>query len=225
MLLSEPTFVEFLKNDVIPSWENVRDPIKVNLDMGDGRAIHRTIGGNTVLYLIAPNGYVVDAFPGVYLPKDILPELAKSLRIAKRPAEDWLTYHKPGGEFRLFRIGLNAGKSVVEAPVLKELALKSVVGATGIAVIDESHIPRTREQVRRVAGASEVDSDQDAADRAVAIDSRTNISSLRPLVRRLLSDELHTVADLKTPIFKDLLKVPIDDPNLGLTDVVTPGGG
>jgi len=213
-----------LKNDVIPSWESVRDPIKVNLDMGDGRTVHRTIGGNTVMYLVAPNGYVVDAFPGVYRPEDILPELSKSLSIANRPGTEWLTFHKFGGNLRILNPGLNAGKTVVEGPVLKSLDERAVLVWEPMQVIDESHIPRTKEEARLLVDADDRESDQDVANRAVAIDSRTNITALRPFVHRLLSEKMRTPSDLKIEMFKDLLKVPIDDPNFGLTNVLTPGG-
>jgi hypothetical protein len=225
VLLSEPSFVEFLKNDVIPSWENVRDPVKVALNMGDGRTVHRTIGGNTALYLVAPNGYVVDAFPGVYRPEDLLPELAKSLQIADRSTSDWIKFHRDSIKTQVLRPRLNEGKMVVEAPVIEKLGLTRPPTADSEQVIDESHFPLTREEVRLLVGASDKASDQEVANNAVTIDSLTNIRDLRPLVHAKLARNLRTPADLKLEMFKELLDVPIDDPNLGLTNVLTPGGG
>lgn len=224
MLLSDENFVKFLKNDVIPSWENVRDPIKVDLNMGDGRTVHRTIGGNTVLYLVAPNGYVVDAFPGVYRPEDILPELSTSLQIVNRPTSEWTEYHGAAINPPLWQMSMNMGKSMVEAPVIEKLGLTPPPDEVAV-VVDESHIPRTRQEARLLIGAVDNETDQQVANNAVTIDSLTNLRDLRPLVHRLLSEKMRTPSDLKVEMFKELLKIPIDDPNLGLTDVLTPGGG
>ncbi len=224
MSLSDENFVSFLMNDVIPSWENVRDPIKVDLNMGDGRTVHRTIGGNTVLYLVAPNGYVVDAFPGVYRPEDILPELSKSLQIVNRPTSEWTEYHRAAVNPPLWQTSMNMGKSMVEAPLIEKLGLTPPADEVAI-VVDESHIPRTRQEARLLVGAADNETDQQVANNAVTIDSLTNLRDLRPLVHALLSNRLRTPAYLKVEMFKELLKIPIDDPNLGLTDVLTPGGG
>lgn len=224
MLLSEPSFVEFLKNDVIPSWENVRDPIKVELDMGDGRTVHRTIGGNTVMYLVGPNGYVVDAFPGVYQAQDILPDVKKAVSLSAERTEDWIAYHRPPMPAPRGPFGANVGKTLVEAPVLEALG-EGQPFRSFLDVVDESHIPRTREQSRQFVNALPGSSDQEAADVAVLTDSRNNVANLRPRVHGLLSARLRTVENLKLIMFKDLLGVPIDDPNFGLTNVLTPGGG
>jgi len=225
VLLSDPSFVAFLKNDVIPSWENVRDPIKVALNMGDGRTVHRTIGGNTVLYLVAPNGYVVDAFPGVYRAEDLLPVLSESLQVSTRPTSKWINFHRERLYSRVPVARLNEGKALVETPVIEKLGLTMPPIQDSEQVIDESHYPLTRREVRLLVGASDQASDKEVANNAVTIDSLTNLRDLRPLVHAKLFSKLRTPADLKLEMFKELLKVPIDDPNLGLTDVLTPGGG
>jgi hypothetical protein len=223
VLLSDERFADFVDESVIPSWENVRNPIQVTLDMGDGRTERRTIGGNTVLYVVARDGTVADAFPGVYRPEEILPLLKDSVAVAMRPAEERSRFHNRAVVRESARI--NTGKSFVESPVLNAIGEGNITEIPTITgAVDLSHLARSNEGTRRELGIGANLPDEVAAAEAVLLDSLNNVRALRPMVHEMLKGVPRTPDQLKLPLFKDILGVPIDDPNLGIGTVVTPGG-
>lgn len=48
---------------------------RITIDFGDGRKVERTITGNSIHYILAADGSVVDAIPGLYGPAAFLREL------------------------------------------------------------------------------------------------------------------------------------------------------
>jgi len=79
VLLSNPEVADVLNREVVPCWETVRPAPQVTINFGNGRVLRRTLQGNTVILLCLPDGRVVDAFPGVYVPRDFLAELKGTL--------------------------------------------------------------------------------------------------------------------------------------------------
>src|SRR5215218_8067948 len=67
----------------------VRPVPQVTIEFGDGRKLKRTLGGNTVIEICLPDGQVVDSFPGLYTPEDLLNEAGQTLALVRtlRPAE------------------------------------------------------------------------------------------------------------------------------------------
>lgn len=127
MLFSDERVRELLNNQLIASWEMVRQVPKVKIDFGDGRVLERTLKGNTVLYLCKPDGSVIDAYPGVYTPDDFLQELQQGLEVLKSASPaDLVTWHKSRigqiatNEFRRMTVS----KTMVETPLLNALGLR-----------------------------------------------------------------------------------------------------
>lgn len=63
-------------------WKSVRPVPKVTIDFGDGRIVQRTITGNSIHYVLDPDGRVIDGIPGLYGPKAFLRELTDAAAIA-----------------------------------------------------------------------------------------------------------------------------------------------
>ena len=57
---------QLLKSGFILHWESVRPAPRVTIDFGDGRKLERTITGNSIHYILDPDGRIVDALPGLY---------------------------------------------------------------------------------------------------------------------------------------------------------------
>lgn len=74
-----------LRENYVLHWKSVRPAPLLTIDMGDGRRIKRTITGNSIHYILDPEGNVVDALPGVYSPQAFLSALKRS-RVAPWPA-------------------------------------------------------------------------------------------------------------------------------------------
>lgn len=221
MLLSDARVQERLSRYVC-AWESVRDVPRITIDFGD-RKITRTLKGNTVMYVCLPDGTVVDALPGLYTPEDFLAQLDQSEQLlhllARTPsaqrAQVVRSWH---GRFQGKLAGgeVSVGKGMVESPVLHALDLRPVdVPGVGPAsfrrytatLTDASARPMTGVEVRqKLAGRD-----------ALKLDSSYSVSRLRPGVHVLLSElDAPRPDDLREPLFQGLLKIPLDDPYLGM---------
>lgn len=67
-----------LRDRFVLHWHSVRPVPKVTIDFGDGRKLERTITGNSVHYILAPDGHVIDALPGLYGPAAFLAGLERA---------------------------------------------------------------------------------------------------------------------------------------------------
>lgn len=75
---------QLLHDKFILTWKSVRPVPKITVDLGDGRTVERTITGNSVHYVMLPDGKVVDVFPGLYGPKPFHERLIKAHAAALR---------------------------------------------------------------------------------------------------------------------------------------------
>lgn len=73
---------QLLRDKFILHWESVRPVPVVTIDFGDGRKLVRTITGNSIHYVLNPNGQIVDALPGLYDAATFVKELELSSRAA-----------------------------------------------------------------------------------------------------------------------------------------------
>jgi len=126
VLLSDPDVVRTLNERVVAYWESVRPVPKVTIDFGDGRVLHRTLGGNTVMLLCLPDGRVLDAFPGIYAPRDFLPALERSLAFAADFRDEaFVAWHRERATQAVAaeRIRITTSKAFVESPLLEALGM------------------------------------------------------------------------------------------------------
>jgi hypothetical protein len=88
-----------LRDGYVLHWQSHRPVPKLTIDFGDGRKIERTITGNSVHYVLTPDGRVVDLIPGLYGPAAFLRALNDAGAIAaaagRRDFDRMLvTYHE-----------------------------------------------------------------------------------------------------------------------------------
>ena len=67
-----------LNDRFVLHWDSVRPAPRVTIDFGDGRKLERTITGNSIHYVLDPEGRIVDALPGLYGAPAFEAELAKA---------------------------------------------------------------------------------------------------------------------------------------------------
>jgi hypothetical protein len=72
---------KYLKDNFVLHWQSHRPVPKLTIDFGDGRKIERTITGNSVHYVLTPDGRVVDVLPGLYGPAAFLRGLAAAQQL------------------------------------------------------------------------------------------------------------------------------------------------
>ncbi|HEX5221218.1 MAG TPA: hypothetical protein VFZ59_16765 [Verrucomicrobiae bacterium] len=77
---------QYLRDHFILHWKSVRPVPRVTIDFGDGRVLERTITGNSIHYVLAADGSVIDALPGLYGPKAFLRGLNRAEEIAQQIA-------------------------------------------------------------------------------------------------------------------------------------------
>ena len=63
---------KYLRENYILHWRSVRPAPRITIDFGDGRKIERTITGNSIHYVLNPDGAIIDAIPGLYSPSAFL---------------------------------------------------------------------------------------------------------------------------------------------------------
>lgn len=251
MLLSDPNVAKLLSNEFVLCWESVGSPATVTVDFGNGRVLKRTLGGNTVMYICSPDGRVMDALPGIYTPNDFLSEARETLSAMMQNGltspQAWRAWHnnKVSAAIAAEQIRTTMSKRMVESPLLKALGLRgrdpqpraesekisnphAAIDALAAKIEDLSKNPATTQrllaELEGVRAGQHLTSEE-IGRRVVALDSRTNVTLVRPAVHLLLTtyDDIPTPAQLRDPIFKKVLHVPIDDPYLGLVGPLIPG--
>lgn len=73
---------KLLREKFVLVWESERPVPVVTIDYGDGRVLKRTLTGNSIHYVLSPDGAVVDALPGLYDPVRFKTELERVERVA-----------------------------------------------------------------------------------------------------------------------------------------------
>jgi hypothetical protein len=71
-LYSNKEISDYLRDNFVLHWQSVRPAPRVTIDFGDGRTLQRTITGNSAHYVLASDGTVLDALPGLYGPQQFL---------------------------------------------------------------------------------------------------------------------------------------------------------
>ncbi|WP_254509419.1 hypothetical protein [Anatilimnocola floriformis] len=93
---------KLLRERFVLHWKSVRPVPKVTIDFGDGRKLERTLTGNSIHYVLTPEGDIVDALPGLYGPaaflqhlQDVLPVCATVQQLEGQARVNNLTaYHQ-----------------------------------------------------------------------------------------------------------------------------------
>jgi hypothetical protein len=134
-LLSDPDTAKLLNTEFVPCWDTVRPVPQVTIDFGNGRILKRTLAGNTVISICAPDGRVLDAYPGVYTPAAFKAQIGDTLglfrKLSASPAEQ--TMQLAAWHRERFLAGVQAegrrttlSKAFVESPLLSALGLAPV---------------------------------------------------------------------------------------------------
>jgi hypothetical protein len=66
---------DVLRDRFVLHWKSVRPAPRITIDFGDGRKLERTVTGNSIHYVLAADGYLIDAIPGLYGPTTFLRSL------------------------------------------------------------------------------------------------------------------------------------------------------
>jgi hypothetical protein len=83
-LYSDDAIASLMRDDFVLYWHSLRPVPRITIEFGDGRKIQQTITGNSAHYLLAPDGRVLDALPGLYSPAAFRETLVRWIDLSRR---------------------------------------------------------------------------------------------------------------------------------------------
>lgn len=230
-MFSQERVANFINESFEPVWESVRPVPIVRIDFGNGNVLTRTLHGNVLTSICTPDGYVVDALPGIYREEEYLSQLELLCAVTRnaqaktndRRLRDQMVraYHRGRAAVlngiikpehvaaQLRRIAIS--KSVIEVPL--ELALLPAP-IPGMASPQQSQSRPESESVEIAA--------QDVSHwKALEEDTRLNERARRLWIHSYLEKTgLVKPERMIRPIYKEVLHADLDDPYLGLGKVL-----
>ena len=215
MLFSNEQVARVLNEQFEPVWESVRPVPMIHIDFGDGRTVTRTLHGNIASYVCAADGVVIDILPGIYtasayssgltqirtfaatLARSLQPQRATKLQQHHQQQVALIRNNqiKPNGARRA-----DMGKGVIERRVERAIG-----GNVAIADVNGTVPPGFG------LGTWQ----------ALAEDTRVNETQRRLQIHeKLASGPLSRPGQIKSWLYKTVLNSDLDDPYLGLGDVL-----
>lgn len=223
-----------------PVWESVRAAPLVTLDFGNGHTMRRTLQGNVATYICGPSGIVYDILPGIYTPAVYLRELEASKRMA-----DSLNVWSFRASLRTYHAQQSIRlQSAIRAPRMQAVAPKMQVvaqtgggfkggfgggqfkggfgGGNGFGGGFQGIEGPTERVIMGLPVAPFTAPSEPLKDRPeLAFDAEVNEHIRRRAIHQYLAQSRLVHPDeIKKWLFKEILRVNLDDPLLGLGDVL-----
>jgi hypothetical protein len=231
-----------LRDHFVLHWQSVRPAPRITVDYGDGRRLETTITGNSIHYVLAADGEIVDALPGLYGPATFARELADAEGFLRHRAEvcayvpmsrhwqDVARHAQPavavavdGPTPTASVAALRAvSKSAAERPLLRRAIGASVPEPLRMPPAPGDTLDGTSRCLFAIKCAPEVRGDPDRLAAAVArfeermaADTARNQSLRASILCRLLAGPIDLPA-LDSWVYTSLFLTPGSDPWLGL---------
>jgi hypothetical protein len=206
-----------------PAWETVRPVPIVRIDFGNGTVLTRTLHGNIASYVCAADGQVFDVLPGIYAANTYLEKLYQLRLLAnyvdqEGPAKrnDRLAaYHR--GQVEALAKQEVPPQFINMAPPTKaaiERNLKAVLLPGGPNPVKKQ--PTATKTVEPKFDAAE-----DVANWKVLVeDTQVNETVRRRQIHEMLVKDPTQPHKLTKWLYKEVLHADLDDPYLGLGNVL-----
>jgi hypothetical protein len=192
-LYVDPSIASLLSDRFILHWESLRPVPVVTIDFGDGHVVKRTLTGNSIHYLLASDGKVIDALPGLMNAETFRRELTA---FADADRSKLATYYQS---------------------TLERLAKEPVV-SPAVAARAERPADRAgrRAETKLVVQAPLLRATRNPSQVVIA-DTWMNQSQFRPkILAWLRADPAVDLKALNERVYRDLFLSPLDDPTMGL---------
>lgn len=208
MLFSQASVADFVNESFEPVWQSVRPVPIVRIDFGNGNVLTRTLHGNILTSICAPDGFVIDALPGIYTQKVYI----ERLRELRQAATDILA--APVGELDLMvRAYHRKQMEVKKKPAngqWSDLSKTLYIEAPIARIVNPAN-----NQIAQAEPPPQVDNP--AEWKALQEDTQINEGPRRRQIHELLANRgIVKPEAIARPIYKDVLHADLDDPYLGL---------
>lgn len=244
MLFSSNEVAQFMNETFEPAWESVRPAPMMTIDFGNGHTITRTLQGNIATYVCDADGFFFDLLPGIYTrgpyreQLHLLASLATSLRDRSETEKSELlrTYH--ARQLMTARVkvtqemrhvvqgggGIKGGIGGFGGGFSGAIGGFSGGGIQGSIVLYGGGIEGPIQQVLMgqtpITVGARLSTDL-TNHPGLILDTEVNETLRRRQVhQRLATTGLVRPNDLKKWLYKDVLHADLDDPMLGLGEVL-----
>jgi hypothetical protein len=225
VLFSQKSVADFINQSFEPVWESVRPVPIVRIDFGNGNVLTRTLHGNILTSICTPGGFLVDALPGIYQVTEYLAQLnllcavAKNAQAAPLARRDLLVraYHR--GQAQALKKNAKPGE-VAAAQRVVPITKRRVERPIELALLPRQAFPMPLAQQKQEKPA--LAAAEDVANwKELEEDTRLNERTRRLQIHELLARSgLVNPEKVTRPIYKDVLHADLDDPYLGLREVL-----
>ena len=237
MLFSSDAVAKAMADQFEPVWVSVRDVPLVTIDFGGGKTITRTLNGNVATYALHPDGTVLDILPGIYQPEEYVKQLQQLHWLHRyvyfpgkdKPADRLAAYHKQQAE--LLADGKEPGKfdfnpmaAVSKARI--ENPVKFVIAGKPPAKPEKANDPAqiAVQQYAQATGPKPAESKAAETLRGwkeMAEDTKLNETAHRKAIHGHLAKAGSVQPkDMTKWLYKEVLHADLDDPYLGLGEVL-----
>lgn len=204
-LYANAAISEALRHGWILHWESVRPAPRITIDYGDGRQVVRTITGNSLHYILASDGRVVDVLPGLYGPRAFLRELERAAPVAAGTSS--------AAAIATYRTDVARRLGATDANGVAPLDGRALADTR----VDESSRALMRAKTRGVYSEASFSRVVARFENAASEDMRRNELEFRPVILSWLGDrEVRNLSPLTNRIYDELFQTPRWDPWLGL---------
>jgi hypothetical protein len=238
VLFSQNRVADFINRSFEPVWESVRPVPIVRIDFGNGNVLTRTLHGNILTSICTPDGFVIDALPGIYREAEYLSQLELLCTVARnaqavRGEKEWRdklvrAYHRGlaqalkknilPGQVAADKMTGPIPKNGIERPL--ELALlprRTASPSMQGLQTPSSPLPQPEREAK-----PELNDAEDVAHwKELEEDTRLNERTRRLQIHEILAGAGLVRPDkVMRPIYKEVLHADLDDPYLGLGKVL-----
>jgi len=221
VLFSSDEVAGYINDNFEPAWESVRPVPMVTIDFGNGHKITRTLNGNVATHACTADGTVLDILPGVYTADSYRRQLGQFVLLHR-----YTLSAAPGRigarlkDYHERQAGLLA-RNQAPATFVERTAGASILGVEKSVQLIAGGRPNRGVARVAIAAAPAPAAEQLAGWKELAEDTRINETVRRLAIHKKLA-ELGSAkpTDITKWLYKDVLHADLDDPYLGLKDIL-----
>ena len=211
ILYPDPEINKLLREHFVLHWESVCKVPVITIDLGDGRVIKRTITGNSIHYVMRPDGTVIDALPGLIAPRVFEHELRPQIESNRDSAS-------PTDRLRATIVRLTVAEFPdTDMALPLETQRWLAVNQPRVEPRKSDARPAGRLAMSKIALEGPLLRQVFNPFPQLSADTRINMTSLRPRILAML--EHNPAMDIKTlnaRVYDEIFMMPLIDPWLGL---------